>query len=117
MPIKDIEKRKEYSREYNKYHYLHNRPKYLQKSAQHNIRYRTRNVDFIRQYKAGRSCSICGGTFAPQSLEFHHKNPDNKLDSIANMCVKSYSIKKILAEIEKCVLVCSNCHRGVIHAL
>ncbi len=53
------------------------------------------------------SCAKCGFKEHTCALDFHHKNPDEKDFPID----AGYSMKKILAEIAKCIVLCANCHR------
>jgi len=64
-------------------------------------------------YKGGR-CAICGYSKCKQALEFHHLNKNGKDFGIS---AKGYSRawKKVKGEIDKCIIVCANCHRE-IHA-
>ena len=63
------------------------------------------------EYKGG-SCVICGYNNYMGALEFHHLNPKEKDFNLAHM--KKYTFdEKIKNELDKCVLVCSNCHREV----
>lgn len=67
----------------------------------------------LLNYKGGR-CSICGYSRCASALEFHHLDPDKKDFGIAQ--TSSYKNLELLKkEIDKCILVCSNCHRE-IHA-
>ena len=54
-------------------------------------------------------CGICGYNKCPHSLEFHHINPSNKDFTIGSSNIANWS--KIVIELRKCVMVCSNCHR------
>jgi len=45
----------------------------------------------------------------PPCLDFHH--PDEKEHSIATMVVNGYSKASIREEIERCIVLCANCHR------
>lgn len=54
-------------------------------------------------------CTDCGIQYHPVCMQWDHLPEYEKLDSIANI-VKSGSKAKVLAEIEKCELVCANCH-------
>jgi len=60
-------------------------------------------------YKGGK-CEICNYDKCISALEFHHLIPKEKEFSISNMRSHSFddNIKK---ELDKCVLLCSNCHR------
>lgn len=64
------------------------------------------------EYKGG-GCISCGYKTYAGALEFHHKDPKEKDFSIGQ--VKSRSLSSIKPELDKCILLCSNCHRE-IHA-
>ena len=63
------------------------------------------------KYKGGR-CEICGYCRYQGALDLHHRNPKEKNFGIAQ---KGYtrSWEKTKAELDKCVLVCANCHREI----
>lgn len=62
----------------------------------------------ITSYKI--PCAICGEDH-PAVLDFHHVDGAMKSFSI-NTAVKNGTAKaRVIAEIEKCVVLCSNCHR------
>ena len=44
-------------------------------------------------------------------LDFHHLNPSEKETTIARMTSNRYRINRVLDEIQKCIVLCSNCHR------
>ena len=54
-------------------------------------------------------CNKCPETH-PACLEFHHRDPSTKLFNIGEDYGK-HSWKSILAEVAKCDVLCSNCHR------
>lgn len=60
--------------------------------------------------KAGGKCVRCGYNKYLEVLEFHHKNPSEKLFGIGQKGL-TRSWTKIQAEIDKCNLLCANCHR------
>jgi predicted RNA-binding Zn-ribbon protein involved in translation (DUF1610 family) len=65
------------------------------------------------EYKGGK-CEKCGYNKCIEALDFHHKNPNEKDFGIsANGHTKS--LDKLKKEVDKCQLVCANCHRE-IHA-
>jgi hypothetical protein len=64
----------------------------------------------INKYKHDVGCNRCDED-DPICLEFHHLEPDNKIDTIANMIKFNYSYEEIFNEINKCEVLCSNCHR------
>jgi hypothetical protein len=47
----------------------------------------------------------------PSTLDFHHEDPAKKEASVRQLLDNGYSQKRILAEIAKCIVLCSNCHR------
>jgi len=55
----------------------------------------------------GGKCSICGLVDNPAVYDFHHRDPKEKDVGISQ--AKSWAA--IEKELEKCDLVCSNCHR------
>jgi hypothetical protein len=63
-------------------------------------------VDYL-----GGKCSICTYDRYLGALEFHHINPSEKDFTIAEL--KLTSFEKIKAELDKCLLVCANCHREI----
>lgn len=59
------------------------------------------------EYKGGK-CSICGYDKCLKALEFHHlKNKDFGLSEKGI----TRSWEKMKLELDKCILVCANCHR------
>lgn len=66
--------------------------------------------DWIRKYKETLSCEICNENH-PATIDFHHHNPKEKDFNISEAERKGMSKKKILEEINKCQILCSNCHR------
>ena len=86
------------------------RKEYLIKAVQkRRRRIREKAID----YKGGH-CQICGYSRCPEALEFHHLESNGKEFGISD---KGYtrSWKRIAAELDKCILLCANCHRE-IHA-
>ncbi len=64
-----------------------------------------------REYLGGK-CAICGYNKCQRALSFHHKDSSKKEFGLsARGLTRSWD--KIKAEIEKCVLLCSNCHMEV----
>ena len=63
---------------------------------------------------AGGKCIRCGYNKYMEVLEFHHKDPSQKIFGIGqNGLTRSW--EKVKAETEKCDLLCANCHRE-LHA-
>jgi hypothetical protein len=66
-----------------------------------------RKVYFIEQL--GGKCSICGYDKNISALEFHHLK--DKEMSLTQMNLRENNIELILKELDKCILLCSNCHK------
>lgn len=65
------------------------------------------------EYKGG-VCQDCGGTFPPFVYDFHHLDGDTKSDNPSYILRQSWEKAKL--ELDKCVLLCANCHRGRHHS-
>jgi len=65
------------------------------------------------EYK-GSCCSICGYDRCINALSFHHMDPKEKDFTIGEYTRKGYpDITKLYEEIDKCILVCMNCHAEI----
>jgi 5-methylcytosine-specific restriction endonuclease McrA len=60
------------------------------------------------EYKGGK-CEKCGYDKYDGALEFHHLDPSKKDFAISKK--KARYIDKLKPELDKCILLCSNCHR------
>lgn len=123
------ERRAAYTREYNKTYYKKNRAKimeyqkaYKRKNADRDREKTTRmakarrvaNSRYILEYKASQGCATCGFSDS-RALDFHHKDPASKAFNIGTGKFRTQSLDNLKAEIAKCVVLCSNCHR-ILHA-
>lgn len=63
------------------------------------------------EYKGGK-CQLCGYSKYQGALDLHHLNQKTKKFGIAD---KGYtrSWNTVKEELDKCILVCANCHREV----
>ena len=65
---------------------------------------------WFQEYKSNLKCSKC-----PENdiicLDFHHRNRSDKILEVSVMVARGRSKEVILQEIEKCDVLCSNCHR------
>lgn len=70
------------------------------------------NTHRIRLYKylEKHPCVSCGES-DPIVLEFDHLQQSGKIIAISNAVCNGWSWKRIAAEIEKCQVLCANCHR------
>jgi hypothetical protein len=61
----------------------------------------------------GGKCCICSYNKCDKALELHHLDPALKEFSFGEVMSRPKSWNKIIIELRKCVLVCSNCHKEV----
>ena len=61
----------------------------------------------------GGKCVCCGYNECSAALEFHHLEPEHKDFTLASVYKNPKSWDSIVKELEKCALVCANCHREI----
>lgn len=63
------------------------------------------------EYKGGK-CQKCGYNKCEGALQFHHRNPNEKDFTLSqvNLNDTDFSIDKLKQEVDKCDLLCANCH-------
>jgi len=69
---------------------------------------RVKIIDYL-----GGKCSICGYKNCYGALDAHHIDPSTKEFNISGAHSRSW--KRIIEELDKCILVCANCHRSQHH--
>ena len=72
------------------------------------IIYKRNKKSFAVAYKGGK-CERCGYDKCLASLDFHHRNPDEKEHNPSDMM--DWSKDRVKKELDKCSILCSNCHR------
>lgn len=77
------------------------------------ISWRNRKKEELVEYKGGK-CEICGYDKCITALHFHHKDPNEKDFTVSR---KSYSFERLKEEVDKCILVCANCHSEIHYEL
>ena len=105
MPYKDPEAASAFKRA----HYAANKQKYRDSLR----RARDKRNEFIIRSKRA-PCSDCGNKYPYYVMDFDHVRGDTKLGNISRMRRNS-SLDRLQREIDKCDLVCSNCHRERTH--
>jgi formate hydrogenlyase subunit 6/NADH:ubiquinone oxidoreductase subunit I len=70
------------------------------------VSWRQRTKQKAVEYKGGK-CIRCGYSRCIRAMKFHHLDPTQKDFTIAG---KSMSWERIRVELDKCILVCGNCH-------
>lgn len=56
-------------------------------------------------------CCVCCGEQRPETLAFHHREPEEKLFGLSD--TRALPLSEIKAEITKCDLMCANCHTSL----
>lgn len=118
MPCKDKKKRQAYALGYyqkNREHILRRKKQYYLenekecKKQQQQLRQKKRTI--LHGLKID-GCAICGYNKCDAALDFHHVNPENRKFPVN---FNHMTNKNLFIEVQKCILLCSNCHRE-IHA-
>ena len=112
-------KRKEYNDRY--------KQKHPERVKEQDERYKIKHIDQIRKRASnwqkikgrqnklraieylGGHCTDCLNEFPPYVYDFHHLNPEIKEHSITRIMGRKW--ENIVTELDKCVLLCANCHR------
>lgn len=74
------------------------------------VKYREKKNKLLASLKKD-GCIRCGYNTCYQAIEFHHIDPNKKDSTISQL----HKTEDIIKEAEKCILLCSNCHRE-LHA-
>lgn len=80
-------------------------------NACHVAKYRQNVKRKLVEYRGGK-CLICGYNRCISNMVFHHRDPSKKEFGIGG---KSQSFNRLKNEVNKCSLLCANCH-GEVHA-
>jgi hypothetical protein len=80
------------------------------KERKHRVREEAR--EYVWNYLSTHPCEQCGEN-NPVVLEFHHTGDKEKEVSV--MVASGYPIHTIQAEIDRCQVLCANCHRKITH--
>ncbi len=100
---KNIEKMRQYRRDWYSKNQEHAKEKVIER--------KNAIKKWFKEIKGQLRCEQCGENH-PACLEFHHLNPSEKEINLSEaVAIKGWSKNKILDEIDKCVVLCSNCHR------
>lgn len=85
-------------------HYRRNKRQYINRS----ILAKEKRREYIRQVKS-RPCADCGIRYPYYVMDFDHREGEEKIFEMNR--VNYVTMRAIQQEIEKCDVVCSNCHR------
>lgn len=93
-----------------KKHYDEHKAYYQQRNQDRKLRFR----QIVSEAK-DVPCMDCGQRFPTYVMDFDHRDPEQKLYNIGSLNLSS-SESALRAEIAKCDVVCSNCHRVRTHS-
>ena len=102
MPYKDPEKQRQAQLDYSR----RRADFYRNRSKKRRVEMRA----WFDKIKEGLECETCGETH-PATFDFHHPDPTQKDFSVSEAISRFGKKEKILVEMEKCMVLCSNCHR------
>ena len=91
-----------------------NRERYLRGVKKANAKAKAGLQAYLIRVKAESACIECGEDH-PACLDFHHRDPATKFFPVSNAPTRKVSIARLQKEIDKCDILCSNCHRK-LHA-
>jgi hypothetical protein len=100
---------KECTKKYRKTYYLENRESAINYSLQTNKERAIRNQQFVWDYLKEHPCVECGES-NPIVLQFDHIDENDKTKEISKLVTEKYGIDTIKKEIDKCQVLCANCH-------
>lgn len=90
---------------------------YMEKSKNANSYEAQKERGLKRKYEIiqerGGSCEICGYNKNMAALEFHHQDPNEKEFGIDMRTFANTKLETLKLELDKCTLLCSNCHREI----
>ena len=73
-------------------------------------KYRKILMDYLHEIKSKSSCLLCGESHIA-CLSFHHRDPSTKIGTMSYFVNNRCSLNKLKEEINKCDILCENCHR------
>lgn len=100
-------------RKYDKKYRSNNKEKLSKYGKDYHARIKEKWYTFLRE-QGKDVCENCGYKKSMVAIDYHHKNPDKKEFNISNVRYRSFTRENkctLLAELEKCEVLCSNCHR------
>lgn len=106
--FKNKEDRKAYHKAYHAKWYQENKERNLTRIRKNKKALKT----WFIEYKSSLKCEQCGASH-PAIFDFHHRDGEGK-ELVSMLVANNYGKERILEEIAKCRVLCSNCHR-ILH--
>jgi hypothetical protein len=102
MAYRDPARQLEYARK----HYRQHKAAYLERNNKRRAEMRA----YVRELKESTSCADCKNDYPHYVMDFDHRDTSTKCDIVSKL-MSNLSWKRLREEIEKCDIVCANCHR------
>jgi len=127
VSLKDPDKRREYDRQRKRElrekdrdafnqsqreYYADNSDRIKEQVTKRRKANRARIRKYLNEVKS-KECSDCGFVYPPHCMDFDHLS--DKHFNVSEAASGNYSLETIKAEVAKCEVVCSNCHRERTH--
>jgi len=93
-------------------HYEKYKEQYLLRAKTRREKLRQEYRENMLRYLANKECQHCGEKDI-RVLELDHINPAKKLFTISQAVKLGFSWEEVLLEIEKCRILCANCHKKI----
>lgn len=92
------------------YHRRRSRSACAKRCARRSKKVQLAKANAFLQSVLAAGCSRCEEKH-PSCLDFHHSDPTTKTKAIGHLRVSGCSVDRLKIEVEKCVILCANCHR------
>ena len=97
-------------RAYARGHYRRNKELYKARAKAHTKKIRAQTMVAVRELK-DVPCADCGESYPYYVMDFDHKENEIKVINISTAVGRGWPLDRVMMEIEKCDVVCANCHR------
>jgi transcription elongation factor Elf1 len=100
------------NKEYRQRYYLDHKQDLILQAGVRRDAHRKKVKEYVNSYKLNLGCESCGYAKCAGALEAHHHEGDKGFELGK---ARDFSLKKIKSELQKCKILCANCHRE-LHA-
>ena len=101
---------KDCKRSYDNNYYKSNQPTLRSRKNWTDKNHRRMLLNYARDIALNRWCKLCGYNKHFAALQFHHRDQSEKVDSVSELIRRGVSLQRVKDEIEKCDVLCANCH-------
>lgn len=84
---------------------------HVEKSREYKRKYKNKNKQISKEYIRNLKISCSCGENEYIALDFHHIKESEKEYHIHTLIHHGYTLEKIKEELDKCEIICANCHR------